>query len=249
MKTSLIVAGVALAVGILLLAGCNNETPSEPMNETGPATKLGFGSVPSALVAGTPFTLTVRALREDNSVDNNFSGSISIAKSSGPGTLSGTLSRSASAGVATFANLIVDIPGDYAFNASSANLTQTVTSPITAQPAATVTKMGTFSGQNGYSTTGTVEVIRKVDGSEDLKTGSDFTVNGGAGSIGVWLTNSTGAANLNNTSQKVQVGLITSGFSGVYEYSIPGGLGTFTHVVTFCEGAQVNFGNAELMDP
>jgi hypothetical protein len=238
----------AITVSLLMIA-CEGDTTTQQMMSAGPATKLGFGSVPSSLVASTPFTITVRALRDDNSVDDDFTGTVSITKSSGPGTLSGTLMQPVSAGVATFTDLVVDLPGDYTFSATTANLTEAVTSPVTAEPAETVARNGTFISQNGYLTTGSVQVILKGDGSEVLRTGSNFAVSSGAGSIGVWLTNSTGAANLNDTSTKFRLGIITSGFSGMYEYVIPGGLGVYTHVVTFCEGAQTNFGNAELMEP
>jgi hypothetical protein len=74
-------------------------------------------------------------------------------------------------------------------------------------------------------------------------------VDGGAGAIGIWLTNAVGAVELTSTTVKIRLGIINSGFSGVYEYDISGGLGAYTHVVTFCEGAEINFGNATLGSP
>jgi len=248
MKATLTVLVTVFVSIVVLFPGCDTNTPSE----SGPATKLGFQSVPSQLTAGVVFTMTVPALKSDNTIDQNYNGSVTIAKATGPGTLSGTLIKSAVAGVATFSDLVVDSVGDYTFSVTSGNLASAVSSIVTAQPATSspmVIKTGTFSSQNGYTTAGIVEVVRNSDNSESLRTGSNFSVSGGAGSIGVWLTNSAGATNLNSTSQKIRVGLINSGFSGVYEYPIAGGLGTYTHVVTFCEAAQINFGNAELRDP
>jgi hypothetical protein len=216
---------------------------------SGPATKLGFVAVPSEVTEGMPFSLMVQAQREDNSLDPSYAGAIAISLASGPGMLQGNLTVQAVGGVATFNALVLSEAGTYTFMATSGSLTGT-SGPIVAVAAAPmVVKTGTFSGQNGYSTVGTVEVVRNTDGVELLRTGTNFAVSSGAGSIGVWLTNATGAASLNSTSEKLRVGLITSGFSGAYEYSIPGGLGSYTHVVTFCEGAQINFGNAELRDP
>jgi len=230
----------------ILIQGCENESTMQ--TTTGDATKLAFSSVPTQLAANSTFTVSVQAVRNDNSVDQSYTGSVTIAKSSGPGTLSGTLTRSAQGGTVTFTDLVVDAVGDYTFNVSAMNLTGAVTDPITSSTIV-VFKTGTFAGQNGYSSIGTVEILRNPDNSEVVRTGSDFAVSGGAGSIGIWLTNAAGAVNLNNSSTKIMVGLITTGFGGVYEYDIPGGLGSYTHVVTFCEAAEINFGYAALMDP
>lgn len=114
----------------------------------------------------------------------------------------------------------------------------------------TILKAGVFSGQNGYATSGGVDVIRDSTGAEFVRTKSDFRVSGGAGTITMWLTNQAGAMNLNSITTKVEIGAITSGFSGVYSFSIPApGSGSFTHIVTFCQIARVNFGNAALQNP
>lgn len=115
---------------------------------------------------------------------------------------------------------------------------------------ATLLKRGVFVGQNGYATSGCADVIRDSTGAEFVRTKTDFRVSGGAGTITIWLTNQAGAANLNSTSTKAEVGAITSGFSGVYSFSIPPpGSGSFTHIVAFCQAAQINFGNASLQSP
>ncbi len=117
-------------------------------------------------------------------------------------------------------------------------------------PGAIVLKTGTFTGQNGYSTVGMAEVRRDTTtGDEFLQTLMNFSVSGGAGTIGIYLTDATGAANLNNSSNKLFLGNITSGFAGEYTFPIPAGLGSYTHAATFCVAAQINFGNAVLQDP
>lgn len=229
---------------VLLIHGC--DSTMDPAN--GNATKLAFSSVPTLLAPNVMFTVTVQALTNDNTVDQNFTGSVAIAKASGPGVLSGTLTRSAQGGITTFSDLVVDTVGDYTFSVSATDLTGAVTTPITVGTVV-VLKTGTFAGQSGYSSDGTVEILRNPDNSEVVRTGPDFAVSSGAGSIGIWLTNAAGAVNLNNSSTKIMVGLITTGFGGVYEYDIPGGLGSYTHVVTFCEAAEINFGYAALMNP
>lgn len=128
--------------------------------------------------------------------------------------------------------------------------TQSGTPQQPTSPTSGVIRVGTFSSQNGYATEGMVEILRdSVSGDDAVRTRMDFRVSGGAGSIGIWMTDAAGAANLNSSPLKIRVGVITSGFQGVYSYAIPGGLGSYTHVVTFCEAARINFGNASLGIP
>lgn len=113
-----------------------------------------------------------------------------------------------------------------------------------------VLKTGTFTGQNGYITSGMLEILKDTTTGDDyLHTLMNFSVSGGAGTIAIYLCDASGAANLNNTSDKVFLGNITSGFSGEYTFAIPAGFASHTHAVTFCVAAQVNFGNAALQDP
>ena len=93
------------------------------------ATKLGFGTTPPAVgsISTNLTTFTVQALRSDNTLDTEFSGSITVAKASGPGNIAGTLTATASSGVATFSSVQFDALGDYTIIASSGALT-TVTS-------------------------------------------------------------------------------------------------------------------------
>ena len=96
------------------------------------ATKLGFGTTPPAVgsISTNLTTFTVQALRSDNTVDTEFSGSITLAKASGPGNISGTLTVSASSGVATFSSVQFDAVGDYTIIASSGVLTTVTSSAI-----------------------------------------------------------------------------------------------------------------------
>lgn len=88
------------------------------------ADRLVFVGVPASGTVGNNLTaFTVEARRPDNTVDNTFTGSISISKASGPGNLTGTLSVSAVAGVATFNTAKFDAAGTYTLNASSGSLT------------------------------------------------------------------------------------------------------------------------------
>ncbi len=241
-RTAVLLLGLLSAA----IAGCGGSSPTTP---AGDATRLEFSGVPAAVEPGVAFALSVRAVRDDLTLDTGFTGAVTISVMSGPGALTGTLTRNASAGVAQFSDLSVDAAGNYALTAVSGALSTASAAPlVAATDPPVVLWTGTFTGQNGYVTSGSFDIERVAGGAEVLRTRADFRVSGGAGSISVWLTDAAGAANLNASSVKIKLGTITSGFQGVYEWPTGGTTG-YTHVVTFCDGARVNFGFAALASP
>ncbi|MBC7920856.1 MAG: CotH kinase family protein, partial [Ferruginibacter sp.] len=90
--------------------------------------------------AGTPYrTFLVAAKRPDNSLDRNFTGSVTVAPVPGvaasgtvPGAdpVSGTLTRSCVAGVAQFDSLVFSAGGVYTLSAGTPGLTGATTGPI-----------------------------------------------------------------------------------------------------------------------
>ena len=212
------------------------------------ASRLVFSAVPTAINAGSPFDVAVQAVRADNSVDDTFAGLIQLSVADGPGGLDGTSSRAASNGIAVFNSLALSTAGTYTLRAATSRLTPAESSSIevtTAVPAAI--KVGTFSGQNGYTTAGTLQIQRANDGTENLKLNSDFRVSSGAGSISIWLARSGGDL---NTGSSIRLGTLTSRFSGEFTFPVPqSGSAGFTHVITYCDAFRVNFGAAELRNP
>ncbi len=88
-----------------------------------PADHLTLVGVPSTGTPGSPIaTFTVEARRADNSVDTNYTANVTITKASGPGTLSGTTTVAAVAGIATFSTLQFSAAGTYTLAASSGSL-------------------------------------------------------------------------------------------------------------------------------
>ncbi|HMD01008.1 MAG TPA: T9SS type A sorting domain-containing protein, partial [Ferruginibacter sp.] len=75
-------------------------------------------------------SFTVEARRPDNSVDVSYSGNIVITKASGPGNLSGTTTKAASSGVATFNDLQFDAAGTYTLHANSGSFSEITSSSI-----------------------------------------------------------------------------------------------------------------------
>lgn len=112
--------------GLPLTAGT-----SAPFTVLGLATKLMFSGVPANGTAGSNLaSFTVRALRADDSLDTNYTGTVTIAKASGSGTISGTLTRTAAAGVATFNDIQFDAADTYTITATATGLTSATSGNI-----------------------------------------------------------------------------------------------------------------------
>ena len=97
-----------------------------------PATHLVFSGFPdqgetAAVIAG----FTVEAKRDDETVDNNYNGDITLSVSQGDDNLTGTLTKSAVAGIANFDDIIFSEPGTYQLLAQSGTLTPAESEPIT----------------------------------------------------------------------------------------------------------------------
>ncbi|HEY6109288.1 MAG TPA: hypothetical protein VIV56_10355, partial [Gemmatimonadales bacterium] len=104
------------------------------------ATHLVFFVQPSNAVAGVAIApaVVVRALDGSNNVATGFTGGITVAigNNAGGGTLSGTASVTAVAGVATFANLSIDNTGDgYTLGASAGGVTPATSAGFKITPA------------------------------------------------------------------------------------------------------------------
>src|SRR5438034_1123646 len=116
--------GVAVVL-TLLLSGC-------PEAVTGPekATRLLFTIQPTSTVAGLPITPAVQVTAHDarGNPAAGFTGTVTVALETNPagGTLSGTTSVAAVAGVATFSTLSIDRVGSgHALSAATAGLAST----------------------------------------------------------------------------------------------------------------------------
>ncbi len=97
-----------------------------------PANHLAFVGVPSSgTVNANLSAFTVEARRPDNSVDATYTGNVTISKASGPGTLSGTLTVAAVAGVATFSAAQFNTAGTVTLSAASGSLSNATSGNIT----------------------------------------------------------------------------------------------------------------------
>ncbi|MFI5460432.1 MAG: hypothetical protein ACHRXM_33870 [Isosphaerales bacterium] len=93
---------------------------------------------PASVTAGSPFGLTVEAEDSSGNLDSSFNGTVTVALENNPGgaTLGGTLSVSASNGVAAFSGLTLNkAAAGYTLQVSSSGVTTATTSAITVSPA------------------------------------------------------------------------------------------------------------------
>ena len=85
-----------------------------------------------------PFT--INATRPDATIDASYLGTVTIAQVSGPGTITGTLSRSFTSGQATFGDLRFSQVGTYVISITGSNLPP-ITHTVQVFPAMTMTEM------------------------------------------------------------------------------------------------------------
>ncbi len=129
-KANLLVSDLAAYQLPTQVAGTSYPTP----------TQLAVTSqLPSSLIAGNPFALTVAALDGSGMVDSSFNGLLSVAVEAGPqgGLLSGTLTVEAVHGLATFSNLTLDTAGSgYSLEVTGGGLTPATVTPPSVAPTA-----------------------------------------------------------------------------------------------------------------
>src|SRR3989441_769289 len=146
--------------------GVTSATSSTFNITPGTANKLAFSQQPSNTTAGQPITpaVTVQVQDANSNLVTTSTASITVAIGTNPGggTLSGTLTQSASGGIATFGNLSINKAGTgYALTASSSGLTGATSAAfnITAGSATkfVVTGSGTQTAGTGNTLTITAE--------------------------------------------------------------------------------------------
>ena len=131
-------AGQTVTLQVDVFDSYGHEVSASPVTYTillvGPPSKLSFGTQPSDTTVGASITpsVTVRILDDaDNQTGSTAPVTVAIGTNPGGGTLSGTLTVAAVAGVASFGDLTIDQPGtSYTLAASGAGLTGATSSPF-----------------------------------------------------------------------------------------------------------------------
>ncbi len=174
-----------------------------------PATHLVIATAPpSTLVAGTPFGLIVDAENDQGNIDPSYDGAVTLTLSGGASQamLGGTLQVDATAGVATFSGLTIDLAGSgYTINVAGGSLTGTAAGPITVTPAA-ATQLVLTQEPSTLATAGVPFPLQPIIEEEDpfgnLETGDNSTV------VTASLSNGVGPLQ-GTTSITVQGGVAT----------------------------------------
>jgi hypothetical protein len=187
----------------------NDATVAGTLIIFGNATNLGFGQQPSNITVPNAITPAVTVLVRDasNNIVANSSAPVTLGIGSNPGagTLSGTITRNAVNGVATFPGLTIDKAGvGYTLTANSVSLSGATSQPFTvtgglfAQIAFTTPASG---GTAGIAWT-TQPVVKAQDiGGNTITTGQ-----GSGASIGLAIVSGTGTtgATLTCTTNPLQ---------------------------------------------
>jgi hypothetical protein len=182
------------------------------------ATQLAFTAQPSTATSGVAIAPAVQVTARDASGNpaTGFTGPITVAITNGTGTggavLSGTLTVSAVAGVATFSNLSINLAGTgYTLTATSAGLTSATSSAFNINPAAATQLAFTVqptSRNAGVAFSPSVQVTAR-DAAGNTATsfagGVTIAITGGTGT--------TGANLLGTLTQTASAGVAT--FAGV----------------------------------
>ena len=116
---------------------------------------------PGGVIAGRTFSLTVDADDQYGNLDTTYTGQVTVALANGSsGTLTGTLTMSARAGVAVFNNLADTTSGSISINATSGTLTGDTVSniPVNPAPADHFVVTTTLTSPDVAGTVGTVTV-------------------------------------------------------------------------------------------
>ena len=116
--------------------------------------------------------------------------------------------------------------------------------PLQVIAAGGASRSGMFSGNMGYSVSGTA-TLQQTTGSLKLILGSNFQASNGP-QLGVYLAkNATGSLNAQNSLKLAN--LLQP--SGMQEYTVPAGAGLndYNYVVIYCIPFTVRFGTAQLM--
>ena len=189
-----------------------------------PATKVIVNRPPSGVTAGIAFGVTVHTNDPFGNLDTSYGGPVTVALASGSaGTLSGTTTMMATAGVADFTDLVDTVSGPLSLDVTSGTLDSTATPPVIISPGAPsqlVIQVEPSPTATAGQPFATQPVIYETDQYNNLITSDSSTVvtailSSGPGSLQgtVTATLTGGIATFTNLEDD-KAGMITLKFSG-----------------------------------
>jgi protocatechuate 3,4-dioxygenase beta subunit len=195
----------------------------------GAATALAFTVQPTGPAAGASISPAIEVSAQDafNNLNSAFTGNVTIIISTNPngGTLSGTLTRAAVAGIASFDDISIDKAGTgYALQASGGGLTagtsaafNVLTGAISGSQSSLAAAPATITASGGSSTANITVTAR--DGSGNLLAGATVvlaaTGTGNTLTQPVGTTNGAGVATGTLSSTAAGVKIVSATISGV----------------------------------
>lgn len=167
------------------------------------ATHLIFFVQPANAVAGVAIApaVVVHALDASDNVATGFTGGITVAigNNAGGGTLSGTASVTAAAGVASFANLSIDKTGDgYTLAASAGGVTGIASTGFKITPATATHLVFSQQPASGVAGVAVPVTVQALDAFDNVDTA--YTAN-----VDVSIGNNPGSGTLQGTTPKAAV--------------------------------------------
>jgi hypothetical protein len=184
--------------------GSNNVTVLLGGAAVGPATKLVITSQPTTGSPGTPIGNVVVEVQDANNNLVTTSNAV-ISMASTPTGVSGTLTQTASGGIATFTGLTFSAAGTYTLNATSAGLTSATSMAITIATSGPATKLAITAPSTGTAGTAIGNVVVTVeDMNGNTVTGSTASItisSAPAGISGTLTMNATAGVATFNTLQ------------------------------------------------
>ncbi len=197
------------------------------------AQSVAFGTQPPGGIAGQAISpaVTIEAREASGAVDFGFSGTVTVGLTGGTGTpgavLSGTLTRAFVNGVATFADLSVNLIGTgYTLTGTTASIGTAISQPfsinpasadnlaITIQPSAAATSGGVLAQQPAIQ-------LRDVNNNAVNQAGILITATIATGGAGATLLTDTVSTNAAGLAQFVGLGI--NGLVGNYTLSFAAG--------------------------
>ena len=169
------------SVGYTLFAsgGSLSGATSSAFTIVGAANKLALTTQPSTTQVNTAINPAVTVAVEDvnGQVVTSSAASVTMAIGTGPGALSGTLTVSASSGIATFNNLLINNAGSYTLTAASTGLTSATSGSFTIVGTPTQLAFGTQpSNTSANAPISPVVTVRILDANNQLVTNSSASV-------------------------------------------------------------------------